>query len=175
MALAPIGEIRTASGAKLFIGSSRNIDTRVVEGERPEEDIIADFETEDWIEVGTIEDFGEGGDESADVTFTAVGDSRVRHLKGARDAGTRTFVVGDDPFDPGQQQMTAAEKTKFNYNFKIEIPNAPDENYRNGVEYFRGPVMSRRRSLGTNDNVIRRNFVVGNTSGVFEVLPTEIP
>jgi hypothetical protein len=161
--------ITTAAGAKLYIGGTTAIDTT------SNETAIADFEDETWVEVAEVEDLGELGDEAADITFTSLGDSRVRHLKGARDAGTRTVVVGDDPLDAGQQDLIDAEATNFEYNFKVELLNAPSELYSNGVEYWRGLVMSKRRAVGTNDNVIRRTFVIGCNTKVYEVAPALLP
>ena len=51
---------------------------------------------------------GEFGDQSNDVTFAAIGDSRVRHAKGARDAGTLSLTCAHDPLDAGQAAMEAA-------------------------------------------------------------------
>jgi hypothetical protein len=49
-----------------------------------------------------VESVGEYGDQSNAVNFEALGDGRVRHSKGARDAGTLAIVCGHDPTDVGQ-------------------------------------------------------------------------
>ncbi|MCX8282481.1 phage tail tube protein [Phyllobacterium sp. 0TCS1.6C] len=155
--------ITTATGAKYFIGGTTAIDYTT------DATAIADFEALTWVEVKEVEDGGEFGDESSDVTFQSLGDGRVRHLKGARDAGTIALVVGDDPLDPGQIAMRAAEKTKFQYNFKVEYEDAPSAQYENSVDYFRGLVMSGRKNVGTGDNVLRRTFNIGISTEILTV------
>lgn len=155
--------ITTATGAKYYIGGTTAIDYTTDAG------AIAAFEALTWVEIKEVEDGGEFGDESADVTFQSLGDGRVRHLKGARDAGTIALVVGDDPLDPGQIAMRAAEKTKFQYNFKVEYEDAPSDLYDNSVDFFRGLVMSARKNVGTGDNVLRRTFSIGISTKILTV------
>ncbi|UXN64409.1 phage tail protein [Phyllobacterium sp. A18/5-2] len=155
--------ITTATGAKYFIGGPTTIDYTTDAG------AIAAFEALTWVEIKEVEDGGEFGDESADVTFQSLGDGRVRHLKGARDAGTIALVVGDDPLDAGQLAVRAAEKTKFQYNFKVEYEDAPSALYENSVDYFRGLVMSARKNVGTGDNVLRRTFSIGISTRILTV------
>jgi acetylornithine deacetylase/succinyl-diaminopimelate desuccinylase-like protein len=156
--------ISTTGGSGLYIGGTSAIDFTT------DQSALDAFEAvTDWIKVGEIEDLGEIGDSSADVTFSALGDNRVRHLKGARDAGTMTVVTGADPADPGQQALRAAEKTKFNYNFRIVYEDAPDAGSTDSVDYFRALVMSARKNNGTADNVARRTFALGINSPVITV------
>lgn len=160
--------ITTATGARYFIGGTTAIDYS------SDANAIDDFEALTWVEIGEVEDGGELGDESNDVTFQSLSDSRVRHLKGARDAGTLALVVGDDPLDTGQAALKAAEKTKFLYNFKIEYEDAPDATYSNSVDYFRGLVMSFRKNVGEGDNVMRRTANIGINTVILTVEPAPI-
>lgn len=156
--------INTTGGAGLYIAGTTAIDFTT------DQSALDAFEAlSGWIKVGELEDLGEIGDQSADVTFNALGANRVRHLKGSRDAGTMTVVAGDDPSDVGQQALRAAEKTKFNYNFKIVYEDAPDEESTDSVDYFRALVMSARKNNGTSDNVMRRTFALGINSPVITV------
>lgn len=165
--------IQTNAGTRFFIGPVTAVES--IDFSTPE-DALDDFEDiSGWIEVNEIEDYGQLGDESAEVTFTAVKDRRVRKLKGSRNAGTMAIVCGRDPLDPGQIALIAAERTDFNYAFKIEYSDARDEDHTDSVEYFIGLVMSRPTNLGTVDNVQRRTFNVGVNSEIIEVLSDEIP
>lgn len=156
-----MGDIQTTSGAKFYIGGNS------VTSEQA--DTLAEFEAmSGWTEVMLIEDLGELGDESTEVTGAAIGDGRIRKAKGARNAGTMAIVAFRDPVDAGQLAMMAAEETSFNFPFKVELPDAPSEAYSNSLLYFRGLVMSRRERYGTNDNIMRRVFNVGVNSEVFE-------
>lgn len=159
--------ITTATGAKYFIGGTTAIDYT------SDATAIAAFEALTWVPVGEVEDGGEIGDESSDVTFQSLSDGRVRHLKGARDAGTISLVVGDDPLDPGQIALRAAEQTKFLYNFKVEYEDAPSADFSNSVDYFRGLVMSARKQIGAGDNVLRRTFAIGINTEILTVEPAD--
>lgn len=149
--------ITTASGTKFYIGP-----TRSVLGNKAAMDALT------WVEVGEVESLGEFGDEASIVTFASIGDGRVRKLKGARDAGTIELTVGRDPRNAGQQAMKAGQKTKFQYAFKIEAEDAPDENDTNSSYYFIGLINSDRENYGTNDNVVRITFSVGINSEILD-------
>ena len=154
-----MSRISTTSGAKLYIGTTLAIG----EGSPP-----AEYDDDTYVEVGEIENLGEIGDESPLVPFTAIGDARTRKLKGARDAGTMTVVVGRDPLDAGQEAMKDAERTKYDYNFKLEFADAPSEDYSDSVMYFTGKVASQRTQLGANDDVTKVSFQIAVNSDVEE-------
>ena len=158
--------VNTASGWVIAIGPAAvdSVDT------------IAEFEAlTPYVDIGEVETLGEFGDESADVTFAALNDARVRHLKGARDAGNLALTVGRDPLDLGQVALKAAEKTNFNYAFRVTALDAPSGDYTNSVAYFRGMVRSARDNVGENDNVVRTTFNIGISSEIYEELSEEIP
>jgi hypothetical protein len=159
--------ITTATGAKYYIGGTTEINYS------SDATAITAFKALTWVEIGEVEDGGEFGDESNDVTFQSLSDGRVRHLKGARDAGTIDLVVGDDPLDPGQIALRAAEQTKFMYNFKIVYEDAPTPDFSNSVDYFRGLVMSFRKNVGEGDNVMRRTASIGINTVILTEEPDE--
>lgn len=157
--------IITASGTKFYIGSQV---TDAV-------DTAGEFASQTWTEIKNVETFGEFGDESSAVTFSSVGDGRVQKAKGARDAGSLAVTVGLVPDDAGQLAIIAAEGTNKNYAFKMELPDAPTDQFTNTVNYFRGLVMSKRLNVGGNDNVLRRTFNIGINSQIYEVPPAAKP
>lgn len=151
--------VKTTSGARIFIGST----TRVGTGSP-----AFAYEDDSYTEIGEVENLGEFGDESAEVNFSAIGDARVRILKGARKAGTLALVVGRDPLDAGQLALDAAEQTKFDYNFKVIAADAPSEDYTDSVFYFSAPVMSRKNNFGANDDVTKKMYNLGINSALTE-------
>lgn len=154
-----MGDIVTASGAKMYIGPAVTSTSA---------DSLAEFAAVTaWTEIGLIESLGEYGDESSAVTFAALGDGRMRKAKGARDAGTIALTVAHDPTDTGQAAMEAAEATNNNYAFKVTLPDGPTDAYTDTTQYFRGLVMSKRKNVGSNDNVIRSTYNVGINSEIF--------
>lgn len=160
--------ITTATGARYFIGG-----TTAIPYESGDAAAIAAFEALPWVEIGEVEDGGEYGDEATDVTFQSLTSGRVRHLKGARDAGVLPLVVGDDPLDPGQIALKAAEATKFDFNFKVEFEDAPQEGFSGSVDFFRAKVQSFRKNVGTGDNVVRRTANLGISTEILTVEPAD--
>jgi len=151
--------IITASGTQVYIGP------QVTDVQA---DTLAEFQAlSGWTAIGLIESVGEFGDQNNDVTFSAIGDSRVRHAKGAADAGTMALVCAHDPFDQGQINLESAQQTNLNFAFRVTLPDSPGSPFTNTEIYFRGLVSSRRKNIGTNDNVVRNNYNVLVNSPLF--------
>lgn len=150
--------ITTASGTKMYIGPAGDLQS---------------ISPDQYTEIKEVQSYGEFGDESPVVTAASVGDARVRKLKGARDAGTMQLVCFRDPLDPGQIALKAAERTKFEYNFKVVAEDAPSEAYTDTVYTFQGLVMSARDNYGENDNIVTTTFQIGINSEITEV-PAEL-
>lgn len=151
--------IITASGSKIYIGAA------VTEAQA---DSLAEFTAmTGWTEIGLVESLGEFGDESSAVNFAAIGDARVRKAKGARDAGTLALTCAHDPLDAGQAAIEAAEATNDDYAIKVVIPDGPTASYTDTIIYFRGLVMSKRKNVGSNDNVVKNVYNIGVNSELF--------
>ncbi|MHB2205070.1 phage tail tube protein [Methylobacterium sp. CM6257] len=148
--------IITASGTKIAIGP---VATDAM-------DTAAEYAAATpYTEIAKVESYGDFGDESAAVTLNTVGEGRIEKAKGSRDAGTLALTVAYVPDDPGQIALEAAEKSIENFAFRVTFPDG-------GIQYFRGLVMSRRRSVGSADNVIKRVFNIGINSEIIDVAPT---
>lgn len=150
--------ITTATGTKVYIGAAVS---------EAQADTLAEFVAmTGWTEIKQVESVGEFGDQASDVTFAALGDARVRHAKGARDAGTLAIVVGHDPLDAGQLSAIAAEQTNDEFAFRVVLPDGP-AGMENSERFLRGLVASARLNVGANDNVIRTTFNVLICSEIF--------
>jgi hypothetical protein len=150
--------ITTASGTKVYIGAAVSEQAA---------DTLAEFQAmTGWTEIKQVESLGEFGDQATDVTFAALGDARVRHAKGARDAGTMAITCGHDPLDVGQQQASDAQETNDEYAFRVVLPDGP-AGFSDSEQFFRGLVASARLNVGANDNVIRTTFNVLISSQIF--------
>lgn len=152
--------VNTASGAKFYIGGSTAVAN------------LAAYQALTWVEVGEVEDLGEFGDESDQVTFTALSDARTRKMKGPRNAGSISVVVGDDMLNTGQIAMEAAEASPLSYNFKVLLNDAITVGGNGSNHYFRGKVFSKRRNVGNASNVVRRTFAVGVDTTILTTDPT---
>lgn len=165
--------IHKTAGSKLYISATVLVPDTV--NAMTDQNAITYFEgLSDWEEVEEVEDLGELGDSSEAITFTAVGNRRVRKLKGPRDAGTQTVICGRDPLDDGQEALIAAEQVDFNYPFKIVLADAAQSGYSDSVLYYGGLVMTRPTNLGNVSNVVRRTFTIGINTAVYEVVTAAI-
>jgi hypothetical protein len=156
--------VSTSTEARFFI-SSTTITAST--------DTITEYAALVWVEVGEVEDLGQFGDTSNEVTFTSLKDGRVRKFKGSKNAGTMALVCGDDPADLGQKKMDVAEvDSRFEYGFKVVINNQVTSNGLDGVDYFRGLVMSNPKTVGASDNIVRINYSIAINSAILSVDPT---
>lgn len=151
--------INTGAGTRLYIGPILTADLPKDTG-----DALTLLEGLTYVEVGEIESIGDYGDEDQDVTFTALADGRVRHLKGASDAGTTQITVGLDAGDAGQIAMAAAKKSRSRYDYPFKVVYVDGE-----TDYFAGKVMSDRKANIENSDVVRRNYSVGINTEIYEV------
>jgi len=151
-----MGGIFTANGAKFSIGPS-------VSAEPAD---AAAYAALSYTEVAFAESLGEYGDEASIVTFAEIGAGRVRKAKGARDAGTMPVTTAHIADDAGQDALIAAEATNNKYAFKVVLPNRLTVGGTDEINYFIGLVTSKRDSVGTNDNVVRRTFNIAIDSEV---------
>ena len=155
--------INTASGTRIYIGTT-GIPANMVD--LTDEQALAEFEADSYIEIGEAESLGEYGDESEVVPFASLNDGRTRKFKGTRDAGTLPLVVGHDPSDEGQLAVVAAEANHLDYNFKVVGNDAITLGGNGSVDYFYGKVMSKRKNVGDVNNVVRANYAVGINSRI---------
>ena len=146
--------LQTSANCKFYIGTKA-----------PAAD-LTEFQADTYTEVGSIEDLGEFGDAFNAITFTSLGDGRVRKLKGTKDAGDMTLVVAFDGDDEGQAALLAAaeDTTSVGYNCKVELNDRGATNPT--TFYFRAQVMGARVAIGGADNVIRRNVTIAIDSAV---------
>jgi hypothetical protein len=156
--------IASTTGAKIYIGPVNAV-----------ADTPTAYSALSWTEVMEVESIGEFGDQASTITFTSLGDARVRKRKGVRDAGDLNVVVANDPLDPGQLALVAAQKTSFSYAVKVVLQDAADGNDTNSVSYFRALVASSRLNVGAANAMIKRAFAFLIDSQVIEVPSVAVP
>ena len=151
-------DIVTAAGTRFYISSDQVAET--FEGFRS---------ISDWVELGNVETIAEFGEESEDIVRIAFGQERLEHLKGLRGPVGLNIVVGHDVLDDGQDAFDIAEGVAIQFAFKIAIPISDEVN---DIIYFQALVRSSTWAVGSNDNVVRRNYACTLNSEIFTV--TEI-
>ena len=153
--------VNTAAGTRLSIGPRLSAKLPATEAAA-----ITLFTGLTYVQVGELENIGDYGDEVGDVTFSALADSRTRHLKGLADAGSVELTIGFDSGDAGQLALVEAQKDRSQFDYPVKVE------YVDGlVDYFAVKVMSSRKTVGAAEDVIKRNVTVGINSGIYEVKP----
>lgn len=161
--------VNTAAGSDFAIApQTPSFVTLINDDASTEAAIILAAEALAWVSIGEVEDLGEFGDEASEITFTALKNRRVRKFKGTFNAGTITSVAGSDPSDAGQAAMIAAFASDLDYPFRVMLNDKITLGGTPTTLYFVGKVMSKRRNVGSVENVVRQNFPVGINSIIVE-------
>lgn len=153
-----MADIFTTSGSKFFIGQAL--------ARKSTDFVLADFNTQSWVEVGYVETIGAFGDEASSVTFDAIGQARTYKLKGNRNAGDMQIVCGVNYGDYGQATLRGAETTSNTYAFKVQFNDKPAGGTAFSLRYFIGLVMSAREQLDGANNVMKLNATVAVNSNI---------
>ena len=156
------------AGAKISIGPAVN-------SVPDDEDIDAtDFASVTWTEIKGWQTMGAIGDAATLITESVISSGRDLKAKGTRNAGSmqNNFIIL--PADTGQIALIAAEKTDFNYPFRIEFDDAPPTGSapKGTIKYFYGIVMTAQEN-GGGANTAR--LISGNieiNSVIITVAPT---
>jgi hypothetical protein len=152
--------IYATNGAKLYIGGAVS--------QKSADWVKTDFASQTWVEIKETEGLGSLGDTSDSIDFTSIDASRKRTAKGTRSAGTMEVVCGIDPADAGQIAIIAAEKSKSNFAFKLELNDAPVGGTPS-ERYFIGLVMSQREQFDQANNIMKLNVSLVVNSNVVRV------
>lgn len=139
----------TFAGAKIYIGTTLQATTRL------------EFEADTYVEIEEVSNMGELGSTANVVQFPLVSDDFVLKAKGTRNAGDPALVVGRVSTAPGQIKLRQAEDTKYYYNFKLELEDAPDELTTNTVIYFRALVAGANDTFGGNEDFVTETYTLG--------------
>lgn len=157
--------IASSTGAQIFIGPVNST----------ADDHTAYVALTPYTEIKEVESIGEFGDQASTITFTSLGDARVRKRKGVRDAGDLNVVVANDPLDAGQKLAVAAQATDFSNAFKVQLADAADANDTDSTFFFRALTASARLNVGAANNIIKRSFAVLIDSQVIESPSVAVP
>ena len=150
--------ISVAAGVQVFIGTTAAAEN------------LSQFITDTYTEIGEVEDLGEFGDQAEEVTFASLSNPRLQKLKGVRDGGTLALICGSDDGDAGQDALIVAEADDVNdFNFKVILDDQLTVGGTPSEHFFRGKVMSKRLSVGTVNNVVRKTFNIGVNSEILSM------
>lgn len=150
------------AGAKFYIGGA--IDD-------PHRDLTeSDFtsQSEAWVQIRHTENLGRSGDASEEITVATIDNPRARRLKGVRSAGTMELVCSFDSTDAGQVALIAAEKTDFDYAFRLVLDDAPAGGTPS-ERMFIAAVGSAEEGYDTANNSVKLNASLWINSNVVKI------
>lgn len=112
-----MAQLYSVSGCKFYIGAAMVL---------PDVDMVeADFASVTWVQVNKYMEAGALGDSAALITTPLIDRDRDVKQKGTRNAPSRQDNFGAVPADTGQIAMIAAEATRYNYPFRVDLNDAP--------------------------------------------------
>lgn len=75
-----------------------------------------------WSEIGEVEDHGNHGVRATITEFTPVGTAVVAKIKGSKNYGTKSVMLGYVPGNAGQVIVRAASESSLRYSVKVQYP-----------------------------------------------------
>lgn len=128
-----------------------------------------------WQDVGSVGSIGQTGTDTNIVSYDTLDTEVTQKQKGISNAGDPEIECARDPSDKGQIAMRAAAATRYNYAFKMEDADAPDENTTNTIYYYRGVVSGPFRPNGRNEDFILETYRLGLNQKEIVADPEPIP
>lgn len=114
---------------------------------------------------------GSFGDTATLITTALIDKGRDVKQKGTRNAGSMQNVFAVAASDPGQIAVIAAEKTRNNYPFKIELNDKPavGASPKNSQRLFMGLVMSAQEQGGEANTIQNLNVTIEINTNIVPV------
>lgn len=156
--------IFATAGAKLYIGGAL--------AAKSTDFVVGDFTGETWTQINQLESLGSFGDTATEITMDILSEARTQRIKGTRSAGTMEVVAGIDYADAGQLAAIAAEKTRYDFAFKLEFNDAPSGGTPS-ERYFVAMVGGATEQLDTANNVMKLNLSLWINSNIVRVAAAE--
>lgn len=152
-AAAALGYFNTNAGRKFYICATP----------QPNNLTLSQFEALTYVLVSGVGNFGETGSNTNILTYDTWDDEVMRKAKGMTDAGSPEVEVARDGDDAGQIVLAAAAETNFNYAFKVEGNDAPNDDPDSAptIRYNRGLVSGPRQPNGRNEDFDLEIFMLG--------------
>lgn len=111
MALSPV------AGMRIYIGG--------VLSDKNSDFVAADFASQTWVEIDGYQSAGPLGDSAQEIATDLINRGRTILQKGTRRSPATEHVFARIKTDPGQIALVAAQKTAFNYAFRLVDNDAP--------------------------------------------------
>lgn len=148
------------AGMKIAIGGVKN--------DQSVDFTAGDFAGTTWVEIKGHENLGSLGDATEEITVDLIAEARTKRLKGTRSSPPMELVLAVDYGDAGQQALIAAEKTDYDYAFRVTFDDAPPSGTPS-QRLFIAKVGSVTEQYDAANSVIRMNVSLWVNSNVVRV------
>lgn len=145
------GDINTASGSKIFIGT-----------------VAANPLVDSYVEVAEVTNIGQFGRVYNEILYSNLSNRNERKFKGQRNDGSLPLDLGHagPVVDPGAAAMDVALDVDDDYNFKITLNDDSKVSGASPTTYFfKAKVMGMPTTPGNNTGVPMRHPTLGIKSG----------
>lgn len=154
------------AGCKIYIGGAL--------ADKAIDFVAADFTSQTWVLIDGWSQMGPIGDTSQLITTALINRGRDVKQKGTKNSGSMANVFAKIDADAGQVALLAAERTRNNYAFKIELndtPAAPDSTPSQRL--FIGLVMGAQEQGGEANTIRNLNSTIEINSNIVSVAAVE--
>ncbi|WP_342640936.1 hypothetical protein [Rhodoligotrophos ferricapiens] len=127
--------------------------------------------TDTYTEIGEVTNLGEFGRTYQEITHEPLASRDVRKHKGTRNDGSLVIQLARDINDAGQEAVEAALDSDFDYNFKIELNDKPEEDGTNTLIYIKAKVMAFTDNIGGPNQVVGGTITLGIKTGSKVIVP----
>ncbi|MGF7160128.1 hypothetical protein FHS85_001751 [Rhodoligotrophos appendicifer] len=143
----------TSAGTKISIGTT------------------ADAHASDtYIQIGEVTNLGEFGRTYQEITHEPLASRDVKKHKGTRNDGSLAIQLARVIDDAGQEAVEDALDTDYDYNFKIELNDAPEGGMPTLI-YVKAKVMSFVDNIGGPNQVVGGTITLGIKTGSKVIVP----
>lgn len=104
------------AGSRIYIGG--------VLADKNADFVASDFNSQSWVEIDGFSQLGDLGDTSQLITTSLINRNRDVKQKGTRNAGGMQCVFAKMDLDAGQIALIAAEKSRSNFAFRLDLGDA---------------------------------------------------
>lgn len=134
----------THAGFKLFVCATP----------QPDDIDQDDYEALTWVQIKGVGSHGETGTTTNILTYDTWDTDVAQKAKGISNAGDPEIEIARDPDDPGQVILRTIASTNYNYAFKIEANDKPNNlsGSKPTTRYNRGLVTGPRTPHGRNED-----------------------
>lgn len=164
MALGTCVDLVASKGTKIYIANGANL--------LPASYDVAGYDALTWLEIGMLESVGEFGPEASIGSFTPIGTGVACKFLGTTDNGEIALSIAQTS-DSGLAALAARQGNTASIAMKVELSDkGTGTTGAKATRYmFPGLVRSTRVTVGTGDDIVKRQVTLVINGAIIEGAP----